>query len=123
MSIVAIQCLRRDSSRRHAATLEIRAPDQAGLRLVEGLGVKEGQCGSLLLLIITFSIILRRAMNRGAFFGLVLLAGCSSAAGIQPPATGDGADPFDIPLETATKEQVALFFKGDALFDVPFREP
>jgi CxxC motif-containing protein (DUF1111 family) len=54
---------------------------------------------------------------------LLLLAHCSSGPGTDgglPPA--DTADPFDVPLHAATKEQVALFFKGDALFDVPFRE-
>jgi len=62
-------------------------------------------------------------MNRGAFFGLLLLAHCSSAPGTEPPAPEEGADPFDVPIDGASKDQVSLFFKGDALFDVPFREP
>ena len=62
-------------------------------------------------------------MKRGAFFGLVLLAHCSSAPGIETPAPGSGVDPFDVPIDDATKEQTSLFLKGDALFDVPFREP
>jgi CxxC motif-containing protein (DUF1111 family) len=62
-------------------------------------------------------------MHRGAFFGLLLLAHCSSAPGTEDRLPDDGTDPFDIPIDTATKEQVALFVKGDGLFDVPFREP
>jgi CxxC motif-containing protein (DUF1111 family) len=61
-------------------------------------------------------------MNRGAFFCFLLLAHCSSAPGTDVPPPGEGTDPFDVPIDAATKEQVALFFKGDGLFDVPFRE-
>jgi CxxC motif-containing protein (DUF1111 family) len=62
-------------------------------------------------------------MNRGVFLGLLLLAHCSSAPGTEVPPPYDGADPFDIPIATSTKEQVALFLKGDGFFDIPFREP
>jgi CxxC motif-containing protein (DUF1111 family) len=63
-------------------------------------------------------------MNRGvALAVLLLLAHCSSAPGIEvPPATDDRTDPFNVPLTRATKQQVSLFSKGDALFNVPFRE-
>jgi CxxC motif-containing protein (DUF1111 family) len=63
-------------------------------------------------------------MNRGvALAVLLLLAHCSSAPGTEvPPATDDQTDAFNVPLTRATKQQVSLFFKGEALFNVPFRE-
>ena len=64
-------------------------------------------------------------MKRGVLLGLsLLLAHCSSATPNEPaPTPDDGTDPFDVPLANATKEQVGQFLKGDAFFDVPFREP
>ncbi|HMI86587.1 MAG TPA: di-heme oxidoredictase family protein [Polyangiaceae bacterium] len=62
-------------------------------------------------------------MNRAAFLGLLLLAHCSSPPETEVPRPSDGADPFDIPIDTATKQQVTQFLKGDNFFDVPFREP
>jgi CxxC motif-containing protein (DUF1111 family) len=68
-------------------------------------------------------------MNRAAFFGRLLivgcssLVGCSSAPGNDAPPRDEGGDPFDVPIEGATKDQVSQFLKGDAFFDVPFREP
>jgi CxxC motif-containing protein (DUF1111 family) len=55
--------------------------------------------------------------------GLLFLTHCSSAPNDVAPPAEDGTDPFDMPLPNATKEQVGQFLKGDAFFDVPFREP
>ena len=62
-------------------------------------------------------------MKRGAFFGLLLLAHCSAAPGAETLPPEDGANPFGVPIDSATKEQASLFFRGDALFDVAFLEP
>lgn len=40
-------------------------------------------------------------------------------AGSETPIVGD---PVDVPIDGVTKEQVAIFQAGDALFDLPLRE-
>ncbi|MET0595259.1 MAG: di-heme oxidoredictase family protein, partial [Polyangiaceae bacterium] len=61
-------------------------------------------------------------MRRGAWLGLLLLARCSSAPGIETPPPDDGANPFDVVLRTATPAEREAFAKGNALFDVVYGE-
>src|SRR3954470_3205755 len=59
---------------------------------------------------------------------LAAYAGCASHSPDAPAptamddASGGIGDPFDVPINGSTKDLVALFQNGDALFDLPLRE-
>lgn len=59
---------------------------------------------------------------------LALYAGCASTAATGVPSTDGGdapssaGDPFDVPIDGVTHDQVTEFNRGDDLFGLPLRE-
>lgn len=68
-------------------------------------------------------------MSRAALRSILAcaLVACSSGSGPATPALDASpdapvGDPVDVPIDGVTKEQLATFQAGDALFDLPLRE-
>ena len=56
---------------------------------------------------------------------LIAIVGCSSSSSSSSSSKAvatPGGDPFDVPIDQVTREQVDAFNDGDALFDLPLRE-